>query len=101
MLNTYLLRCQAFTQSDPPHYDSALIIIIIILTGFDLRVLTFGFVEAEGEMLGWARTAGSYVERSETIKVLAEAEGEVSIGSVPYVLGGQGRRGIRVNEVNP
>ena len=52
-------------------------------------------------MLGWARTAGSYVERSETIKVLAEAEGEVSIGSVPYVLGGQGRRGIRVNEVNP
>ena len=99
MLNTQLLRCQAFTQSDSPHYDSALI--IKITTGFDLCVLTFGFVEAEGEMLGWARTAGSYVERSETIKVLAEAEGEVSIGSVPYVLGGQGRRGIRVNEVNP
>ncbi len=32
---------------------------------------------------------------------LAEAEGEVSIGSVPYVLGGQGRRDIRLNEVKP
>ena len=59
-----------------PHYDSALI--IIILTGFDLRVLTFGFVEAEGEMLWWARTAGYYGERSEPIKVLVEAEGEIN-----------------------